>query len=155
MIPSSVPAILEILSELGDDEIATYLDDCRNAQGFWANTGNKLEAELLRRMLNAEARLVVGDEWKLEYETTAQYAWNIPALEKGLRPKVTQEQWEKLFDTPEPVIPEPKVKTAAIMGLAKKLGPAERALIEKASGKTEVRPKIKLTRLVPEEGTLD
>lgn len=153
---SSIPAILEILAELSDDEVATYLDDCRNAQGFWANTAGKFEAELLRRMLNAQERLRVGDEWRLDYETTAQYNWNVAALEKGLRPKLTQEQWEKLFDYPEPAPPpEPKVKTAVIMGLAKKLGPAERALIEKASGKTEIRPRVKLTRLVPEEGTLD
>lgn len=142
-------------ADLDGDDIAEAIDQLQNEIGFCVSIKNKLESELVRRMMQDDRKLVVGQKYRQDYEVEPVYRWSFALLEKELKPRLTAEDWKKLYDLPDPVPPVPKVKTGSVLALAKRLGPEERKIIDRAAGKTEKNPRVKLTRLEPEIGVLE
>lgn len=121
-------AAAAIAADLSDDELLAYAQAVVEEMQFYRGLIAPLHGEVLRRMSERKATLILAGGWAADRDASNEYTWDIDALEAYVHPLVPAADWPKLVEEVPPPPPPPgpvyKANTARLLALRKRLGDA-------------------------------
>ena len=137
------PSLYDVFEDLSLDELISALFTAQS-EARQANARlRKLEFEVMKRMDQEDASILVGEGWSCTRSGARSYSWDWRQLQ-GLRP-LFGGLWEAIVEVTMPTEPIVKVDTRKLLGLANRLSEKECeaimacATIEQRGTKLEIK----------------